>query len=48
MSQQKQAPESAETYRYFIKQMISEINNVQDLKRLYTLVCVKAEREAKA
>lgn len=44
MNQQKQALESAETYRYFIKQMIDEITDPNDLWRIYTLVCVKHEK----
>lgn len=48
MSQQKQAPETAETYRYFIRQMIDEITDANDLWRIYTLVCVKHEKVVKA
>lgn len=40
----KSIEEQCEEYRYFINQMISEIKNVQDLKRIYTLVCVKHEK----
>lgn len=47
MSKQ-QAPETAETYRYFIRQMIDEITDANDLKRIYTLVCVKHEKVVKA
>lgn len=38
MSQKKQAPDTAETYRNFIKQMIEEIPDSYDLWRLYTIV----------
>lgn len=44
MSQKKQAPETAETYRYFIRQMIDEISDANDLWRIYTLVSVKYEK----
>ena len=37
-----------EQYRYFINKMIEEITSVEDLKRLYTLVCVKHEKVVKA
>lgn len=47
MSQQKQAPENAETYRYFIKQMIDEITDPNDLWRIYTIVYVKYEKVVK-
>ena len=43
MSKQ-QAPETAETYRYFIKQLIDEITDPNDLWRIYTIVCVKHEK----
>ena len=44
MSQKKQAPETAETYRYFIRQMIDKITDANDLWRIYTLVRVKHEK----
>lgn len=36
--------EQRETYRRFINQMVAEINDIQDLKRIYTLVYVKHEK----
>lgn len=33
-----------EIYRIFINRMIEEITSVEDLKRIYTLVCVKHEK----
>jgi len=48
MSQQKQAPEAAETYRHFIKQLIDEIQDPNALWRLYTLVLLQWKREAAA
>lgn len=36
--------EQCETYRQFINRMIEDITNVEDLKRIYTLVCVKHEK----
>ena len=36
--------EQRETYRCFINQMVAEINDIQDLKRIYTLVYVKHEK----
>ena len=36
--------EQCETYRRFINQMVAEINDLQDLKRIYTLVYVKHEK----
>lgn len=44
MSQQKQTPETAETYRYFIKMMVDTITDANDLWRIYTLVSVKHEK----
>ena len=37
-----------EQYRYFINKMVEEITNANDLKRIYTLVCVKHEKEVTA
>ena len=44
--EKKSIEEQCDIYRYFINQMISEITNIQDLKRIYTLVCVKHEKVA--
>lgn len=38
MSQQKQAPDTAETYRYFIHKFIDEISDANVLWRIYTIV----------
>lgn len=38
MNQQKQVPESAETYRHFIHQFIDEISDAAALWRIYTIV----------
>lgn len=38
---QKQAPESPETYREYIKKWVDEITDVNDLWRIYTIVSVK-------
>lgn len=46
MSKQKQAPESADTYRYFIKQFIDEIQDVNYLWKIYSIVRAKALQEA--
>ena len=46
MSQQKQAPDTAETYRYFIKQFVDQIQDVNYLWKTYSIVRAKAEREA--
>ena len=37
-----------EQYRYFINKMVEEITDANDLKRIYTLVCVKHEKVVKA
>ena len=36
--------EQCETYRYFINQIISEINNVQDLQHIFTVAKVRYEK----
>lgn len=36
--------EQCQTYREFINQMVAEITDLQDLKRIYTLVYVKHEK----
>ena len=38
MSKQKQAPESAETYRRFIHQFVDEISDVNTLWTIYSIV----------
>ena len=38
MSTKKQAPESAETYRYFIKQLVDEISDANSLWTIYSIV----------
>ena len=40
----KSLEEQREEYRLFINRMISEITDIYDLKRIYTLVCVKHEK----
>lgn len=44
MSQRKQAPETAETYREVIKKMLDTITDANDLLRIYTLVSIKHEK----
>jgi hypothetical protein len=41
---QNNSNDEAEIYRRFIKQMIEDITDVQDLKRIYTLCRVKYEK----
>ena len=41
---QNDSNDEAEIYRRFIKQMIEDITDVQDLKRIYTLCRVKYEK----
>ena len=48
MSQQKQAPDTAETYRYFIKQFVDQIQDANSLWQIYTIARCKAEKEAQA
>lgn len=38
MSKQKQAPESAETYRRFIHQFVDEISDANTLWTIYSIV----------
>lgn len=40
----KSIEEQCEEYRYFIKQMISEINNVHDLQHIFTVAKVRYEK----
>lgn len=44
MSQQKQELESPEIYREYIKNMVDEITDANDLRRIYTLVSIKHEK----
>lgn len=44
MSQQKQELEAPEIYREYIKKMVDEITDANDLRRIYTLVSVKYEK----
>ena len=46
MSQRKQAPETAETYRDFIKCFVDQIQDANYLWKIYSIVRSKAEREA--
>ena len=47
MSKQ-QAPETAETYRRFIRQMIDEITDANDLWSIYTIVRNRWEKIGRA
>lgn len=42
--EEKSIEEQCEEYRYFINQMIAEINNVHDLQHIFTVAKVRYEK----
>ena len=44
MSQRKTAPETAETYRHFIKMLVDEISDAYTLWVIYTIVLGRWKR----
>lgn len=47
MNKQKQAPESAETYRHYIHRFIDEISDVNTLWTIYSIVLGRWKNEQK-
>lgn len=44
MSQKKQAPETAETYRHFIKMFVDEISDVNFLWQIYSILFLEYKK----
>ena len=44
MSQKKQAPETAETYRHFIKMFVEEIADANYLWRIYSILLLEYKK----
>lgn len=44
--EERSIEEQIEIYRHFIKMFVSEIDNVQDLKRIYSIARSKYEKAA--